>query len=66
MRHRPGHQHRVPSGTASSGYAILDCSSVPDPDKSRAEARKFIEMMATTELAYDFVFREIDSQAKTD
>lgn len=38
--------------------AILDCSYVSDRNRSRAEARAFIERMATTDLSYDFVFRE--------
>jgi hypothetical protein len=38
--------------------AILDCSGVAEPDKSRAGARRFIERMAANELAYEFVFRE--------
>jgi hypothetical protein len=38
--------------------AILDCSYVAHRDDSRAAARSFIEMIAATELAYDFVFRE--------
>jgi hypothetical protein len=38
--------------------AILDCSYVEDPDRSRAEALSFIEKVAAAELAYDFVFRE--------
>ena len=38
--------------------AILDCSYVSDRNRSRAEARDFIERMAATDLSYDFVFRE--------
>jgi hypothetical protein len=38
--------------------AILDCSGISQPDRSRAAARSFIERMGATELAYEFVFRE--------
>jgi hypothetical protein len=38
--------------------AILDCSQATTPDRTRAAARSFIEKMAASELAYEFVFRD--------
>jgi hypothetical protein len=50
---------RVDGATVQPDFgAILDCSGLSEPDRSRAAARSFIERMAANELAYEFVFEE--------